>query len=57
MEPNMKQVTVVYHSGYGHTARPAQAVAGPEKASPSGDLATATELGRRVADVTPKLRG
>ena len=53
----MKQMTVVYHSGYGHAAKPAQAVAGPEKAPPVGDLATATESGRGVADVTPKLRG
>lgn len=53
----MKKATLVYHSGYGHTAKPTQAVAGPQKAPPAGDLATATECGRRVADVTTILRG
>ena len=101
----MKRVTVVYHSGYGHTEEQAQAVAAgidsldgvsvrpiaispgssrnsltrqaragslgssagllaqspavasPEEAPPAGDLATATEFGRRIADVTKEVRG
>jgi len=60
----MKRVTVVYHSddinylgSYAGLLLQSPADASPEEAPPSGDLATATEFGRRVADVAKELRG
>jgi len=88
----MTSVAVVYHSGYGHTAKQAEAVqagaasvpgvaakllsvndinrmgsfigamaqsdsdVGPDLAPPPGDLATAREYGRRVAEIAVSRR-
>lgn len=49
---------IAYHSGYGRTARQAQAVASGAASVPRvhADLRTAEHLGRRVAQVAVQLR-
>jgi hypothetical protein len=51
-------VVIAYHSGYGHTARQAQAVASGAESVPGvrADLRTAEHLGRRVAQVALQMR-
>lgn len=65
----MSKIAVVFHSGYGHTLKQAQAVAAgagammqtPSDASPeeviSGDLETAQRFGERVAQLTRQFKG
>jgi NAD(P)H dehydrogenase (quinone) len=46
-----------YLGSYAGLLAQSSADASPEEAPPAGDLATATEFGRRIADVTKELRG
>jgi NAD(P)H dehydrogenase (quinone) len=46
-----------YLGSYAGLLAQSPADASPEEAPPAGDLATATEFGRRIADVTKNLRG
>jgi NAD(P)H dehydrogenase (quinone) len=48
---------VNYLGSYAGLLAQSPADASPEEAPPVGDLATATEFGRRVAEVTKELRG
>jgi hypothetical protein len=54
-------VAVVFHSGYGHTRKQAEAGQsnvdeGPEKGPSVSDLRTAEHLGRRVAEAAARWR-
>jgi flavodoxin len=54
----MSFVAIVYFSGYGHTAKQAEAVAADasvEEAPRNADLETAKQFGKRVAELARKL--
>jgi flavodoxin len=54
----MSKTVVIYHSGYGHTRRLAEAVAegaGVDEMAP-GNLETAKLYGKRVSEIAGKLR-
>ncbi|MDT4798213.1 hypothetical protein FQZ97_308370 [compost metagenome] len=55
MHTQSTRVAIVYHSGYGHTAKQANADESADVVPPLADLRTAEHLGARVAEVAQQL--